>query len=93
VAYAISKGGKRLEKSDLDDALTNKIMEDTIIDVKLAVLSWRGNEGFITPVMISQKEANCRPKRISTNCISINGNFSEGQSNLGGTKEDMLAAA
>jgi hypothetical protein len=38
------------------DALTNKIMEDTIIDVKLRFVL-RGNEGFITPVMISQKEA------------------------------------
>jgi hypothetical protein len=37
------------------DALTNKIMEDTIIDV-VAGLSWRGNEGFITPVMISQRK-------------------------------------
>jgi prolyl oligopeptidase len=38
VAYAISEGG-RTEKSDLMDALTNKIMEDTIIDVKFSGLS------------------------------------------------------
>jgi prolyl oligopeptidase len=46
VAYAISEGGSDWRKVILMDALTNKIMEDTIIDVKFSGLSWRGNEGF-----------------------------------------------
>jgi prolyl oligopeptidase len=28
------------------DALSKKIIEDTIVDVKFSGLSWRGNEGF-----------------------------------------------
>jgi prolyl oligopeptidase len=46
VAYAISEGGSDWRKVILMDALTNKIMEDTIIDVKFSGLSWKGNEGF-----------------------------------------------
>jgi prolyl oligopeptidase len=46
VAYAISEGGSDWRKVILMDALTNKVMEDTIIDVKFSGLSWRGNEGF-----------------------------------------------
>lgn len=46
VAYAISEGGSDWRKVILMDALTSKILEDTIIDVKFSGLSWRGNEGF-----------------------------------------------
>lgn len=46
VAYAISEGGSDWRKVILMDALTNRVMEDTIIDVKFSGLSWRGNEGF-----------------------------------------------
>ncbi|MGO4818554.1 prolyl oligopeptidase family serine peptidase [Flavobacterium sp. W22_SRS_FP1] len=46
VAYAISEGGSDWRKVILMDALTNKVMEDTIIDVKFSGLSWKGNEGF-----------------------------------------------
>ncbi|WP_245709588.1 prolyl oligopeptidase family serine peptidase [Flavobacterium degerlachei] len=46
VAYAISEGGSDWRKVILMDALTNKVLEDTIIDVKFSGLSWRGNEGF-----------------------------------------------
>jgi prolyl oligopeptidase len=28
------------------DALSKKIIEDTLIDVKFSGLSWRGNEGY-----------------------------------------------
>ncbi len=46
VAYAISEGGSDWRKVILMDVLTNKVIEDTIIDVKFSGLSWRGNEGF-----------------------------------------------
>jgi prolyl oligopeptidase len=37
------------------DALSKKIIEDTLIDVKFSGLSWRGNEGFIIRVTRNQK--------------------------------------
>ncbi|EIA09714.1 prolyl oligopeptidase family serine peptidase [Flavobacterium frigoris] len=46
VAYAISEGGSDWRKVILMDALTKRVLEDTIIDVKFSGLSWRGNEGF-----------------------------------------------
>ena len=46
VAYAISEGGSDWRKVIIMDALSKKIIEDTIIDVKFSGLSWRGNEGF-----------------------------------------------
>jgi prolyl oligopeptidase len=38
------------------DALSKKIIEDTIVDVKFSGLSWRGNEGFYSSYE-NQKEA------------------------------------
>ena len=46
VAYAISEGGSDWRKVIIMDALSKKIVEDTMIDVKFSGLSWRGNEGF-----------------------------------------------
>ncbi|UQD55788.1 prolyl oligopeptidase family protein [Flavobacterium sp. K5-23] len=46
VAYAISEGGSDWRKVIIMDALSNKILEDTIVDVKFSGLSWKGNEGF-----------------------------------------------
>jgi prolyl oligopeptidase len=46
VAYAISEGGSDWRKVIIMDALSNKILEDTLVDVKFSGLSWRGNEGF-----------------------------------------------
>lgn len=46
VAYAISEGGSDWRKVIVMDALSKKIIEDTIVDVKFSGLSWRGNEGF-----------------------------------------------
>ena len=46
VAYAISEGGSDWRKVIVMDALSKKIVEDTLIDVKFSGLSWRGNEGF-----------------------------------------------
>ena len=46
VAYAISEGGSDWRKVIIMDALSKKIIEDTLIDVKFSGLSWRGNEGF-----------------------------------------------
>lgn len=46
VAYAISEGGSDWRKVIIMDALTKKIIEDTLVDVKFSGVSWRGNEGF-----------------------------------------------
>jgi len=46
VAYAISEGGSDWRKVIIMDAVTRKIMEDTIVDVKFSGVSWKGNEGF-----------------------------------------------
>ncbi|AWG20532.1 S9 family peptidase [Flavobacterium faecale] len=46
VAYAISEGGSDWRKVIIMDAVSKKVIEDTIIDVKFSGLSWRGNEGF-----------------------------------------------
>jgi hypothetical protein len=45
------------------DAITNKIIEDTIVDVKFSGVSWKANEGSTIPVMTNQKEANYRQNR------------------------------
>jgi prolyl oligopeptidase len=46
VAYQISEGGSDWRKVIIMDALTKKIIEDTLFDVKFSGLSWKGNEGF-----------------------------------------------
>lgn len=46
VAYAISEGGSDWRKVIIMDALSKKVIEDTLIDVKFSGLSWKGNEGF-----------------------------------------------
>ena len=46
VACAISEGGSDWRKVIIMDALSKKIIEDTLVDVKFSGLSWRGNEGF-----------------------------------------------
>lgn len=46
VAYQISEGGSDWRKVIIMDALTKKIIEDTLFDVKFSDLSWKGNEGF-----------------------------------------------
>ncbi len=46
VAYAISEGGSDWRKVIIMDALSKKILEDPIVDVKFSGVSWYGNEGF-----------------------------------------------
>ena len=46
VAYAISEGGSDWRKVIIMDAVSQKIVEDTIVDVKFSGVSWKGNEGF-----------------------------------------------
>ena len=46
VAYSISEGGSDWRKVILIDAESNKILEDTLVDVKFSGVSWKGNEGF-----------------------------------------------
>ncbi len=46
VAYAISEGGSDWRKVIIMDAITQKVIEDTIVDVKFSGVSWKGNEGF-----------------------------------------------
>lgn len=45
-AYAISEGGSDWRKVVIMDALSKKIIGDTIKDVKFSGLAWKGNEGF-----------------------------------------------
>jgi prolyl oligopeptidase len=46
MAYSISEGGSDWRKVIIMDALSKKIIEDTLVDVKFSGLSWQGNEGF-----------------------------------------------
>lgn len=46
VAYSISEGGSDWRKVVIMDAITKRIIEDTLVDVKFSGVSWRGNDGF-----------------------------------------------
>ena len=46
LAYSISEGGSDWRKVIIKDALSGKVAEDTLVDVKFSELSWKGNEGF-----------------------------------------------
>ncbi|WP_281297998.1 prolyl oligopeptidase family serine peptidase [Flavobacterium limnophilum] len=46
LAYSISEGGSDWRKVIIMDALSKKVVEDTLVDVKFSGLSWKGNEGF-----------------------------------------------
>ena len=46
VAYSISEGGSDWRKVIVMDAITKKIIGDTIVDVKFSGISWYKNEGF-----------------------------------------------
>ncbi|WP_291098742.1 MULTISPECIES: prolyl oligopeptidase family serine peptidase [unclassified Flavobacterium] len=46
MAYSISEGGSDWRKVIVMNALSQKIVEDTLVDVKFSGLSWQGNEGF-----------------------------------------------
>jgi prolyl oligopeptidase len=45
-AYSISEGGSDWRKVIIIDALSKKVLEDTIVDVKFSGISWFKNEGF-----------------------------------------------
>ena len=45
-AYAISEGGSDWRKVIIIDALSKKVLEDTLVDIKFSGISWHGNEGF-----------------------------------------------
>jgi len=45
-AYSISEGGSDWRKVIIIDALTKKVLENTLVDVKFSGISWHGNEGF-----------------------------------------------
>lgn len=46
VAYSISEGGSDWRKVILMDVKTQKIIADTLVDVKFSGIAWKGNEGF-----------------------------------------------
>ncbi|WP_344815930.1 prolyl oligopeptidase family serine peptidase [Flavobacterium cheonanense] len=46
VAYSISVGGSDWRKVIVMDAVTKKILEPTLEDIKFSGVSWKGNEGF-----------------------------------------------
>ena len=45
-AYMITEGGSDWRKVIVIDAITQDIVEDTLINVKFSGISWRGNDGF-----------------------------------------------
>ena len=45
-AYQISEGGSDWRSVVVIDAVSKKIVEDTMVDVKFSGLAWRGSEGF-----------------------------------------------
>jgi prolyl oligopeptidase len=45
-AYSISEGGSDWRKVVIIDALSKKVLEDTLVDVKFSGISWHGNDGF-----------------------------------------------
>jgi prolyl oligopeptidase len=45
-AYSISEGGSDWRKVIILDAISKKITEDTLVDVKFSGISWYKNEGF-----------------------------------------------
>jgi len=46
VAYEISEGGSDWRKVIIMDAISQKIIEEALVDVKFSGVSWKGNEGF-----------------------------------------------
>jgi prolyl oligopeptidase len=46
LAYSISEGGSDWRKVIVMDAISKKILEDTLVDIKFSGVSWKGNEGF-----------------------------------------------
>jgi prolyl oligopeptidase len=45
-AYSISEGGSDWRKVIVIDAITKKVLEPTLVDIKFSGVSWKGNEGF-----------------------------------------------
>jgi len=45
-AYQISEGGSDWRKAIVLNAIENKIVGDTLVDLKFTGLAWKGNEGF-----------------------------------------------
>ncbi|SFC63902.1 prolyl oligopeptidase family serine peptidase [Flavobacterium phragmitis] len=45
-AYSISEGGSDWRKVIIIDALSKKVLEDTLVDIKFSGVSWYKNEGF-----------------------------------------------
>jgi prolyl oligopeptidase len=46
VAYEISEGGSDWRKVIIMDVVSQRIIEDTLVDIKFSGISWKGNEGF-----------------------------------------------
>ena len=46
VAYSISEGGSDWRSVIVMDAISKKILEPTLVDIKFSGVSWKGNEGF-----------------------------------------------
>jgi prolyl oligopeptidase len=46
VAYSISEGGSDWRTVIIMDAVTKKILEPTLVDIKFSGLAWKGNDGF-----------------------------------------------
>jgi prolyl oligopeptidase len=70
VAYAISEGGSDWRKVIIMDAITNTIIEDTIVDVKFRCVL-ETNEGFYYSSYDKPKGSELSAKPTNINCISI----------------------
>jgi prolyl oligopeptidase len=46
VAYSISEGGSDWRTVIVMDAVSKKVLEPTLVDVKFSGVAWKGNEGF-----------------------------------------------
>lgn len=46
VAYSISEGGSDWRTVIVMDAVSKKILEPTLVDIKFSGVAWKGNEGF-----------------------------------------------
>ena len=46
VAYQVSEGGSDWRKVIIMDAVSKKVLEEPLADVKFSGLSWKGNDGF-----------------------------------------------
>lgn len=68
-AYSISEGGSDWNKVIIINALTQKPIDDTIVDVKFSGISWRGSEGFYYSSYDKPKEGSVLSGKTDTHKV------------------------